>query len=199
MGFAQSWLSIKGKPPEAILAALGLHRTGNREEFTDSPISGFVSPSGWYVVIGQFNERARFDASIASKLSHDCEVILGIIEEHVMLSHAAKWINGQTAWSVTHDAQQGREHLELEGIMPPQFEATRERLFAKQLAAGGPKADVDYIFDIPVDVILAETGYRYDRDIEGADEEPYEVLELAGKVKPVAGGKKSWISKLFGG
>ena len=48
---------------------------------------------------------------------------------------------------------------------------------------GGENSDVDYIFDIPVELAQALTGFRYDMAIEGAGKEPFEVLEKLYKKK----------------
>lgn len=83
------------------------------------------------------------------RLSAECEVVIGEVEEHVMYSMAQGWKHGQKSWVVIHDAQKDRDHLEVQGELPVMFGAIRDQLRSEQQAAGGKKTDVDYIFDIP--------------------------------------------------
>ena len=64
---------------------------------------------------------------------------------------------------------------------------------ANQQAKGGNKADVDYIFDIPVELIENLTGYRHDRVMPELGNEPFEALYIS-EATP----KRSWIRRLFG-
>jgi hypothetical protein len=97
-------------------------------------------------------------------------------EEHVMVSVATGWKDSQRVWSVTHDAQRDMEHLQAEGALPAAFASIRDRLCSEQQTAGGRKADVDFIFDVPVKLAQTLTGYRHDADIPGAGADPFEVL-----------------------
>ena len=89
-----------------------------------------------------------------------------------MNSLSSSWIDGVEQWSVFHDAQQGIKHLEATGRLPDQFKPIRVRLFAEQ----GDIEDTDYIFDIPIELFVALGGVRYDRDIEDAAPEPWQIL-----------------------
>jgi hypothetical protein len=80
-------------------------------------------------------------------------------------------------WSITHDLQRGIGHLEAEGALPDAFGPIRDRLSAKQVGQG----DADYIFDVPVEVANALTGFRYNEIILGAPGEPYEELAKRGR------------------
>lgn len=111
-----------------------------------------------------------------------------------MVSVAAGWKNGEKVWSIKHDAQQGIEHLESTGE-PPGFGMISAALRLKQATAGGKKADVDYIFDIPVETAESLTGFRHDKVIPELGEKPFEVFE---RTKRSSKGD-SFFKKLFGG
>lgn len=96
-----------------------------------------------------------------------------------MYSRASGWKDGRRVWSITHDLQRGNGHLEAEGDVPPVFAPVRDRLIAEQLS----RDHADYIFDVPVEVAKALTGFRHDRDIPGAADEPYERLERRSREK----------------
>ncbi len=104
-----------------------------------------------------------------------------------MVSKATGWRDGKIIWSVTHDAQKDRKHLEVHGEPPPQFTTIRDELSAKDM----PKV-CDYLFDIPVETARSVAGYRHDEDVPGLSGEVFEVLEAATQKKP------SFFKRLFG-
>jgi len=133
------------------------------------------------------------------RLSAGCEVVTGDVEEQVMVSVATGWKDGQRVWSVTHDAQRDLEHLQTEGELPAAFTNIRDRLRSEQQKAGGRKADVDYIFDVPVELAQTLTGYRHDADIPGAGTDPFEVLVEISSSASAGTGRPSLLKRLFGG
>ena len=90
-----------------------------------------------------------------------------------MVSRATGWKDGQLRWSVTHDAQKGLLHLDVQGELPPEFAAIRDGKLTEQ-AAGD--RDVDYLFDIPVEMARSVAGYRHDEDVPGLSGAVFEVL-----------------------
>ena len=116
-----------------------------------------------------------------------------------MVSVATGWKDGQRVWSVTHDAQRDMEHLQTEGELPAVFTSIRDRLRSEQQKAGGRKADVDYIFDVPVELAQTLTGYRHDADIPGAGTDPFEVLAETSSSASASTGRPSFLKRLFGG
>jgi hypothetical protein len=63
-------------------------------------------------------------------------------------------------------------HLKTTGDPPDQLQSIQKRLFAAQEVSGG----VDYIFDIPIELFTSLGGIRYDRDIERAGPDRWQVL-----------------------
>ncbi|MFI5458361.1 MAG: hypothetical protein ACHRXM_23270 [Isosphaerales bacterium] len=192
MGYSLSWLAVKGRSAAAVRNELGIHGNGRHEEFPESDVVGAELPGGWYLVVA--NRIPVRDDAVLRRLSCGCELVTCFVEEHAMVSYAARWTDGTRVWSVAHDAQQDREHLETEGDLPADFGSIRDRLRSDQEAAGGRKAGVDYIFDVPVQLAESLTGYRHDQDIPGLGDRPFEVL-VAASVKPE---RSSLWKRLFG-
>jgi len=195
MGFSLSWLAIKGASRETALASLGLRGTGAFEELPESQLTGVLLPTGWYMVVSNRGEYPAFmeDKTLA-RVSASTQLVTCFVEEHVMCSHAAEWREGREIWSLMHTADTGGiEHLEVKGEPPACFASIRNRLRAKQQEAGGRKAEVDYIFGIPVETAQQLTGYQHDRDIPGASEKPFEVLESTDATP-----KRSWLRRILG-
>ncbi|WP_157489285.1 hypothetical protein [Lysobacter sp. Root916] len=176
MGFAISWLAVSGKDPQQVLQELQLHRTGETEEFPESPVSAAQLPTGWFLVFAnRFASPLVADRSL-QQLSAGCTVISCQVEEHVMFSSVMCYANGKNNWHVTHDAQEGIYHLSVSGDLPPQFNDIYASLKQEQDDSGGDKSDVDYIHDVPVSLAKVITSFRHDQDIQGGPPEPFEAL-----------------------
>jgi hypothetical protein len=178
MGYALCWAAVKGGPAEMVHSILGICPTGQRERIHDSDIVGAQLPSGWYMVL--FNGKTIEDRFLA-KLSCLGELVYCFVEDHVMFSCASGWKVGETAWSVTHDCEKGRFHLDITGNPPQALERIQDQLTAEQNASGGEKSDVDFIYDIPAELAKELTGFRHDRDIPGTTDDPFQALEYVQK------------------
>jgi hypothetical protein len=174
MGFHVSWLTVLGKTPDVVRKELGLTETNEREYVPESDVTGVLLPSGWYMVF--FNEPlpAELNETTLSKLSQGAAVTVFVVEEASMVALARGYADGERAWEVVHDADEGMEHLEVTGVPPPPFIEVRDRLLDK-LSKRGQGAD--YLFDLPAEFSKATTGFRHDEDIEGIDGDAFIVLE----------------------
>jgi hypothetical protein len=194
MGFSLSWAAVRGGTPQSVHEALSLRSTGTREEIPESDITGAELPGGWYLVVSN-RDGLRLTEDIAlGHLSRVGEVVMCFVEEHVMCSFAACWRDGQRVWSVYHDAQSGIENLDVKGEPPTSFVGIRDRLRSEQAAAGGKRAGVDYIFDIPVELAHSLTGYRHDHVISALATDAFEVLVST----TTASERRSWWRRLMG-
>jgi hypothetical protein len=162
MGYSLSWLATKGKSPQAVLQELGFQGTGKRQQFTASDLSAAGLGNSWYLIVAEHSDNVAPD-SILERLTSGCEAVTCFVEEHVMVSQAAGWKNGQKVWSIIHDCQIDPDHLEVQGKPPLAFAGIRERLWAKKEKERGGKFDCDFIFDIPVETARELTGYRHDQ------------------------------------
>lgn len=161
MGFSISWLGIQGVDKVVALDRLGLKETGELDEWNEAEFSVAESPTGWTVVFS--NDFEFFlDESKLRLISKGCRAIACAIEEHVMVSVVLCAEDGALEWSVTHDAQEGIYDLSTAGTLPPYFTEIEMRLKGEQEKNGGAKADVDFVFDIPIALAEKVTGYRHD-------------------------------------
>ena len=185
MGFSLTYIAIKGKTAEAILAELGLTATNEFGGFAETPYCAAPLPDGWYLVCE--NNSAEFTREpLLKQLSLNCEVITCSVEEHVMASSANAWQNGNELWSILHASGKGIEHLETRGSLPATFSAIRDDLQSKQRAEnqalGGKNrrerahAGTDYIFDIPVRTVQNLIGFKYDEECPGVPDDSFQVL-----------------------
>jgi hypothetical protein len=180
MGWSCSWVAVRGKPGEHLLAELGLRATGERVEFPEGEWFGVSLSSGWYLVLrADHSQPTEFRDRALEALSSSCEMIVGSAEEHVMVSSMAFWKEGERKWRVVHDAQEGAYHLACDGDLPASYAGFVDTYRKQQDAEGGDTADVDMIFEVPLALGVELTGFRHDADVPGEDSAPYEVLETA--------------------
>lgn len=193
MGFSLSWLAVKGKSTATVLAELQLRPTGEDGIEGDSAFVGAAADDGWYLIVAAGAEHRMLSADVAGPLSRGCDVLTCTVEEHVMFSQASGWRDGGRLWTVTHRGEDGPVGIEETGELPAGYPAIRDALMAKQVAAGGAEADVDFLFDIPVVLVQTFSGYKHD-EVNPAGEPRFEVLESEGVEPP----KRSLFGRLLG-
>ena len=172
MGFRVQLIAVTGKKSGAVQRDFGVAATGQREAIAESPVVGAALPNGAYLLYINDPDKIVPDDKAFSRLSKGASLVACYANETVMNSYACGWANGVKRWSVFHDAQQEFKHLETSGTLPPQLQPIRDRLFAEQEGVD----DVDFIFDIPIELFATLGGIRYDRDIPGAGPDPWEIL-----------------------
>ena len=161
MGQSISWLAVHA-PPEEARAALGLNATGETLEIPEAPLVGAELNGGWYLVIAQGCDHALVRDDFVSSISTERDAVACSIEEHVMWSSASFWSGGKSVWSVAHDAQESIDHFTASGTPPPSFAEIRDRLLEQQESEGGADADVDLVFDLPLELADQIVGFKHD-------------------------------------
>jgi len=164
MGYSLSWMAVKGKAPQAVRDEFSFRITDQREEIPESDLSAVEMPSGWYLIVSNHTEQVVSDAAMRRLASSGCELVTCFVEEHVMVSRATGWKDGQLIWSVTHDAQESDTHLEVEGEPPAGFAVIRDRLTREQ--EEDEEGGVDFIFNVPIDLAKEITGYSHETEAE---------------------------------
>lgn len=93
-----------------------------------------------------------------------------------MYSRAEYWEHGSQTWKIIHDSQTGIYDLQVSGIAPDFFEPLKSEIYARQQAEGGEDADVDLIFDIPLEVVKRITYFKHDELTPELEDQEYTVL-----------------------
>src|SRR5207245_8892742 len=97
---------------------------------------------------------------VTERMCRSGEVVCWFVEDHVMVSWASGWRKGNKVWSVVHDCEKGRFHLDIKGEARAELKGIAERLIAEQQAAGGEKAEVEDVYDVTAGIAKALTGCR---------------------------------------
>ncbi|MCP5367585.1 MAG: hypothetical protein H6906_08755 [Hyphomicrobiales bacterium] len=168
MGFHGSYLAAR-MAPDALARALGL-TLGLALGAADAgrPGEDWIarrSDGTWTVFFAledDFDAGLDHDGRLAA-LAGEAEVLYCLPDAGTMTSLCSGWTGGRMTWRVWHDGLTGESaHLEVDGTPPPPFEAIRDRLLADQRRADADGATVDHMFDVPVALFEALTGFRHD-------------------------------------
>jgi hypothetical protein len=192
MGFAITWCAVREDHAEEFLHALGLSPTGATEEIPESLISSAKLDTGWRVV--WYNEYGCpfLSSGDLCRLSIDRDVLVCLIEEHVMASSSELWSRGVRRWWISHQGEDGPKGLSIDGEPPSSFPSIREEMEQVQAHEGGDETDVDYIFEIPLKVAQTIVGFRHDDNPTNLTDGHFVVLD---RTQPQ---KKGWRARLFG-
>jgi hypothetical protein len=178
MGWALSWVAVRGMSAEELRRRLGLRPTGRTTDVPGRKLSATTAGEDWAVVCARRYDRF-LDGALLGPLSASAEVVGCVVEEDARFSQAFCWKDGAHLWSVTHDAERSLDHLQATGDLPAEFQDLEARaLAARQEWPDGP----DYLFDVPLELARAVVGFRHDA-VERAFEE-LEPLEVAAAPPP---------------
>lgn len=188
MGQSISWLAIEA-PAEEAKAALGLAATGEMLEIPEAPLVGAQLSSGWYIVVAQGCDHPLVSDDFLKRISEARDAVACSIEEHVMCSSACFWSGGRSLWSISHDAQESNDHFTTSGTPPASFTSVKDRLLAQQESEGGDDADVDFVFDLPLELADEIVDFKHDGATTSYPD-VFEALEPRSPDSPLV--KKPW-------
>lgn len=161
MGFSISWIGVYGVGRERILNAVGLIDApkGCRKPKAVS----WSLPNGWSFLLTQ--DFAYPTPGRMSALSAGGRAIALSADDRVMYSVIRGYENGVAVFAIEHDGgQHGVRHMATLGKLPPEWTAIRKRLSQRQTREDRGAAEVDFMFDAPVELAKAICGYRFDED-----------------------------------
>lgn len=172
MGFSVAWLAVPKKAKAETISALGLRETEVREEMPESPLLGADLATGWYLLWFDRASPAALKPESLRRISSGTELITCQVEEHAMISIASHWVDGAERWCVMHDSEDGLTNLEVIGSPPAALEPIRTKLMALQNGV----TNVDYVFDVPVELAEVFVGFRHDSAFDDEDGKMFTVL-----------------------
>jgi hypothetical protein len=161
MGFKISWVAVKSATKADVLEMAGLRDTVTLDPVCEAPFSCTELPTGWTILFSNDFDYAspeRSEAFSARNIVLSCQ-----IHEGVMYSGASFHDHGDHIWSVSHFSENGIMDVSVSGAPPAEFHAIRDNLLAKQSEPQIGPWEVDYVFDVPVELALAICGFRHDR------------------------------------
>lgn len=159
MGFKISWIAVQTESPARFLAEVGFVETDQLDEANEAPFAWSALPNNWFVLFSN-NFDFVFDTDL-EKLSLSETIVACVVHEGAMISVAFGYENGELVWQVGHNSQEGLDHLESWGSLPDGYEQLRAR-YLEQQRSEGESAEVDFVFEIPIELAHLVSGYRHD-------------------------------------
>jgi hypothetical protein len=179
MGFSVTWCAVQEINADRFVQKLGLAPTGQTQENPESLDCMAKLDTGWRVIWHNQYSCPYLKPKDLAALSIDQDIILCLIEEHVMASSAEFWSKGKRQWWLSHEGENGPKGLKVDGNPPESYPAIRREMEATQLAKGGDSAGVDYIFEIPLGVAKSLVGFKHDDEYSHVIGGRFEVMSRA--------------------
>jgi hypothetical protein len=167
MGFCFSWLAVRGKEREQVLAELGLAevRPIEGEFLFEQTYAATTLRCGWFgVFMNDFAHDFLSDKSLRS-LSKNADVLGCMAYDTVMDSSSQLWRSGEREWLVRHNGQIGPDDLQVLG-RPTGGRLECLRAWALQRSREHSNAGsnfVDYMYEVPLLLAFRETGFKESR------------------------------------
>lgn len=127
----------------------------------------------WVIVIGDGSDyMSLVKRAQARKLSDEGDVIYLYTDDSAMAFELAMFSGGDEAWAVAYHGSDGVTAPVFEGKVPFEIRTLLARLEAAQAKAGGPKADVDHIYDLAPQYGKQLVGFRHDETLGTGEHVP---------------------------
>jgi len=134
----------------------------------------------WLVVIGDgFEHMDKVKRAEAAKLSEGGDVLFMYTDDAAMAFELAMFSDRTERWSIAYDGADGVMAPSFEGAIPWGARTLLAKLEKEQARAGGPKADVDHIYELAPTYALGVVGFRHDESLGSGDHVP--IWQLAPK------------------
>lgn len=173
MGFRCRWLAVRGRDREGVLARLGLHIVGELIEEVYDPGLYALEVGDWLVVIGDGTDHMNgIKRAQAAMLAVDSDVVYLVTDDTTMTFELTVFRGGKALWTVTYDGGDGVTAPTLAGEVPFAVRVLLARLEKEQARAGGPKAEVDHIYELAPTYAQELVGFRHDVTLGSGEHVP---------------------------
>ncbi len=180
MGFRCRWLATRNRDRDDVLGRLRFKVVGELvEEVYDSGLYA-LEVDDWLVVIGDgFDHMDKVKRAAAAKLSDGGDVLYLFTDDAAMAFELAMFGDGAERWSITYEGRDGVTAPSFQGAIPWRVRTLLAKLEKEQAKAGGPKADVDHIYELAPTYAMEVVGFRHDETLASGDHVP--IWQIAPK------------------
>lgn len=180
MGFRCRWIATRNRDRDDVLANLRFKVVAEIvEEVYDTGLYA-LEVDDWMVVIGDgFDYMDKVKRAAAAKLSDGGDVLFFFTEDSSMAFELAMFGGGKALWSIAYDGRDGVTTPTFEGAVPWNVRTLLAKLDKEQAKAGGPKAEVDHIYELAPSYAAEVVGFRHDRTLASGDHVP--IWQIAPK------------------
>ncbi len=181
MGFAITWYAVKESNAEEFLQRLDLRPNGKTEDTPESLISTAKMKTGWRVLWYDRHTCPFLAEKDLEEISTAYDIIMCLVEEHVMFSSSELWSQGKRKWYLSHAGENGPKGLTAIGDLPNCLHSVRAEMEEQQEKEGGEEAEVDYVFEVPLRVAQDLVGFKHDESFDHLIDGEFIVLERPAK------------------
>lgn len=173
MGYRCRWLATRGRARDAVLRRLGYKVIAElAEQVYDTGLYA-LELEDWLVVIGDgWDHMGDVKRAQAKKLSDEGDVLYLYTDDSAMAFELAMFHAGAEQWAIAYDGGDGTSTPTFEGAVPFEARALLARLEQAQAKAGGPKAEVDHIYDLAAAYAKQLVGFRHDESLASGEHVP---------------------------
>ena len=159
MGFTNTWIGFQGLGRAEALARVGLVEDEDAEDFFIGELG-----NGWTILVGEQENLGFGGALRMAALSDGRTLVSADVADKVGICSAHAYRDGVRLWAALRDpdAIDAPFGLAVEGELPAELEAVRDRLIARQREADAAGERVDHMWEMPLDFAEALTGFRHD-------------------------------------
>jgi hypothetical protein len=180
MGFRCRWLATRGRDREDVLRQLRFKIVAEIVEEVYDPGLYALEVEEWLVVIGDGSDYMdKVKRAEAAKLSEGGDVLYLHTNDTAMTFELAMFAGRAEQWSITYDGRDGVTTPAFAGAVPWRVRVLLGKLEKEQANAGGPKADVDHIYDLAPMYAMEVVGFRHDKTLASGDHVP--IWQIAPK------------------
>ena len=178
MGYSIAWIAFKNMNHQDVIEHLGLRSTGQKASCGEAAFTGCELSKDWFLVVANDCDSPLVSQESLAGLSIHCEALACSVEEHVMYASAELWKEGRRIWRIAHDAQQSVRHIEADGDLPSGYtEALRAAAKEQDEEDVGSPTEVDFYFEVPLDLAKGLVGFKHDEESAGVDHDAFTVYE----------------------
>lgn len=174
MGYTISLLYFPGAAKKQALAAAGYSETSEEDEVNEEPVSGAELKNGDYLIWRNW-EWDPVGEDYYRRISTSSPLIVMDLSETTMACGLFFYRDGWSEWSISHFAENGIDNLTATGTLPGGLAGKLETLRRDAARKQAQDDEVDYYFDVPVELFRHLSGFRYDMEHDRA----FHVLEAA--------------------
>ena len=156
-----SWIGAQGASEAAVLETLGLEAMPdtNPGQWSDAEYSVRTFSNGWVVIVGWDSLNLETDLPLVAEATPG--LVVGChATTVVMYSEVRAYQDGKPLWSAVHDPDEDADDLAVTGEPP----ARLDELLAAAKDQQNGRDEVDFIFDVPIDLAAHLTGFHPNED-----------------------------------
>ncbi len=173
MGFRCRWLATRNRDRDDVLGRLRFKLVAELVEEVYETGLYALEVDDWLVVIGDgFDHMDKVKRAAAAKLSDGGEVLYLFTDDAAMAFELAMFDGGAEKWSIAYDGRDGVTAPTFEGAVPWGVRTLLAKLEKEQGKAGGPKAEVDHIYELAPTYAMEVVGFRHDETLASGDHVP---------------------------